>query len=209
MILIKQPEDAYTSFGTTIIYKDSHAVVKTGLTLNYVGRDEQLLLRAVEFKLPEEIKEKIGDIMQLYSSNSVAYFDYFEKNPQDKSQVELIDRLDELIGIVDEQTTIEKLRFEVFKDEDIEEGCLVEVKINDKPVLYQVLDGLTKEDIVSQKNKYGYARVEATKIGIWDSKEQKFNPARWLPHINSPVFIKKSDEFTPSVNTIGHFPTTN
>lgn len=209
MILIKQPEDAYTSFGTAIIYKDSHAVVKTGITLNYVGRDEQLLLRAVEFKLPEDIKEEVGDIMQLYSSNSVAYFDYFEKNPHDKSKVELIDRLDELIGIVDEQTTVEKLRFEVFNDDNIEEGCLVEVKINDTPVLYQVLDGLTKEDIVSQKNKYGYARAEATKIGIWDSSKMRFSPAKWLPHINSPVFIKQTDKFTPSINAVGHFPKTN
>jgi len=209
MILIKQPEEAFTSFGTTIIYKDSHAAIKTGITLNYVGRDEQLLLRAIEYNLPNEIRERVKDIMQLYGSNSVAYFDYFDKNPNHKNKVELLRKLEELIGIVDEQTTVEKLTFEVFKESEIEEGCMVEVHINGIPVLYQVLDGLTKEDIVSQKNKYGYARAEANKIGIWDSQANKFRPARWLPQINSPVFIKQTDKFTPNVHTVGHFPKTN
>ena len=209
MILINQPDGTYTAFGTQIIYKDSHDIIKTGLTLNYVGRDEQLLLRAVEFELPVEIMKKAKDSIQLLGSNSVANFDYFKTNPEDKVKVPLLSKLEDLIGIVDEQTTVEKLCFEVFKDEEIEEGRLVEVDINNIPVLYQILDGLTKEDIVFHKNKYGYARAEATKIGVWDNTKMKFKPAKWLPKINTPVYLKKTDEFSPFVNTIGHFPKTN
>ncbi|MBN2350663.1 MAG: DUF87 domain-containing protein [Bacteroidales bacterium] len=209
MILIKQPEEAFTNFGTNIIYKDAHTAIKTGITLNYVGRDEQLLLRAIEYNLPEEIRNEVKEQLNLYGNNSVALFDYFDKNLDKKDKVPIVDRLDDIIGIVDENTNVEKLQFEIFKDDDIEIGCVVEVEINGKPVLYQILDGITYEDKVFQRNKYGYARAQATKIGIWDFNTKKFEPINWIPQINSPVFIKRTEEFIPDVTTIGHFPKTN
>jgi hypothetical protein len=33
----------------------------------------------------------------------------------------------------------------------------------------QIIDGLTREEIVQQKNTYGYARAKARKIGRWDA----------------------------------------
>jgi hypothetical protein len=209
MILVNQPEDAYTKFGTVLAYKDSHASIKTGVALNYVGRNEQLLLRAIEFESTPDAIEIVKESIHFISSNSVALFDYYEVNPTEKEKVSILNNISDLIGIVDEQTSVEKLCFEVIKDNEIEEGRLVEVQINNQPVLYQIIDGLTKEDIVVHKNKYGYARVTATKIGIWDIKERKFNPAKWLPQINTPVFLKKTIDYVPEVDTIGHFPKTN
>ncbi|MCB2196769.1 MAG: DUF87 domain-containing protein [Bacteroidetes bacterium] len=209
MILINQPEDSFTEFGTTIIYKDSHDSIKTGITLNYVGRNEQLLLRAIEFESTTDAIEVAKESAKIFSSNSVAQFEYYDKNPDEKDKVSILKNIDDLIGIVDEQTSVEKLCFEVIDNNDIEEGRLVEVEINGQTVLYQILDGLTKEDIVIHKNKYGYARATATKIGIWNAKERKFSPAKWLPEINTPVFLKKTIDYTPSFDTIGHFPKTN
>ena len=209
MILVNQSEDAYTKFGTVIAYKDSHASIKTGVALNYVGRNEQLLLRAIEFDSTPEAMKKARESSLFISSNSVALFDFYEKNPKEKEKVSILNKIEDLIGIVDEQTSVEKLCFEVIKDDEIEEGRLVEVQINEQPVLYQIIDGLTKEDIVVHKNKYGYARATATKIGIWDNQKRKFNPAKWLPQINTPIFLMKTTKYISKVDTIGHFPKTN
>jgi hypothetical protein len=209
LILISQPENTLTNFGTPIIYKDSHSSIKTGVTLNYVGLDENLLLRAMEFQTPSEIIAGVNDVEMLITTNSVIKFDYFESNPIEISKVPLLKKINELIGIVDELTNIENLQFEILKDEDLEEGRLIEVDINDKPVIYQILDGNTKEDIVYQKNKYGYAKGEAKKIGIWDKDQMKFIPTKWLPRINSPIYIKNQEDFTPEFDVIGHFPQTN
>jgi uncharacterized protein len=176
------------------------------LTLNYIGRDEQLLLRAIEFESPDKVLERAKKMTQLINSNTVAHFDIFQ---DEKMVIPILKKIDDLVGIVDEQTTIEKLHFEVFNNSEIEEGRLVEVEINNESVLYQILDGLTKEDIVFQKNKYGYARAEAIKIGIWDIETKKFKPAKWLPNINTPVFLKKTVKYEAELSTIGHFPKTN
>jgi len=209
IILIHQPETAYTSFGTRIVYKNSHNEIKTGITLNYVGQDEQLLLRAIDYDLKDKLDHGLTEYTTLLNPNAVVTLDSLMTNQVTHNEDGILHELDNLIGIVDEQTTIEKLRFEVIKNSDIEEGCLVEVEIGGTKVLYQVLDGITLEDIVYQKNKYGYVRGYATKIGIWDNTHHKFKPSKWLPQINSPVFLRKSVTFKPTINTIGHFPMTD
>lgn len=209
MILIKQPEDAYTSFGTIIMYKDSHASLKLGLTLNYVGREEELLLRAIEVDAPNDILKRIKENTSFLGSNFVSYLDFFEQNHEDRNRIQILNKLDELIGIVDDQTNVERLQFEVFHDDEIEIGSIVEAEVNGELVLYQVLDGFTYEDIVAQRNKYGYAKAQAMKIGIWDEKSKRFLPNNWIPKINSPVFLKKTELYKPDIKTIGHFPNTN
>jgi hypothetical protein len=71
------------------------------------------------------------------------------------------------------------------------------------------LDGITNEDKVFQRNKYGYARAQASKIGIWNEESQKFEPINWIPKINTPVFLKQVEDYVPDIDTIGHFPKTN
>ncbi len=209
LMLISQPENSFTDFGTPILFKNSHNSIKTGLTLNYIGLDEQLLLRAMEFSTPDEIIPDLMDVSKLLSSNSVIKLDLTNTKPEVVAKIPLLNKLDDMIGIVDDQTNIETLQFEILKDQEIEEGRIVEVDINNIPVLYQIIDGLTKEDIVAQKNKYGYAKGEAKKIGVWNERSKKFEPAKWLPQINSPVYLKKPDNYTPDYLTVGHFPKTN
>ncbi|MGF1671025.1 MAG: helicase HerA domain-containing protein [Balneolaceae bacterium] len=71
------------------------------------------------------------------------------------------------------------------------------------------MDGLTREDIVVQKNKYGFARATAVKIGAWDKKNKKFIPVKWLPDINSPVYLKQAVDHELDAFSVGHFPKTN
>ena len=206
IILLRQSEGVYTKFGTLIAYKDSHAAVKIGLVLNYVGRDETLLLRVIEIDANANANKEASRLIKKETSNTAIKFDL---NRTDKKDILELSQLNELVGIVDQGTTIERLEFEIIIGSDLSEGRLVEVEINGQPVIYQIMDGLTKEDIVSQKNKYGYARATANKIGKWDSKNKKFEPIQWLPDINMPVYLKTSKVPKPDWLTVGHFPETN
>ena len=209
IILLKQSEGVYTKFGTLIAFKDSHSVVKIGLVLNYVGRDETLLLRAIEIDTNENANKEAGRLIKKESGNTAIKFQYFDLNPAGKKDIPELFQINELVGIVDQQTSIERLEFEIIKANDISEGRLVEVEINGQQVIYQIMDGLTKEDIVSQKNKYGYARGTAYKIGRWNSEKKKFESVQWLPDINTPVYLKTSKVPVPDLLTVGHFPKTN
>ena len=114
-----------------------------------------------------------------------------------------------LVGLVAPETSVEKLFFEVVKDEGLEEGRLVEVQIGKRLVTYQLVNGLTKEEIVQQKNTHGFARAQAQKIGEWDTATRRFKLVKWLPEPNAPVFLKSTADFTPASSAVGHFPGTD
>jgi hypothetical protein len=63
-------------------------------------------------------------------------------------------------GLVAANTGIATLRFELTRtDLDIGEGQLVELMIAKKKVLYQIINGLTQEEILLQRNTYDIGDV--------------------------------------------------
>ena len=64
------------------------------------------------------------------------------------------------------------------------EGSLVETNIGSQRVIYQVLSGLTKEEIVERKI-LGYAlKARARKIGIWNGAKNNSNKFAGYPQMN-------------------------
>jgi len=51
--------------------------------------------------------------------------------------------------------------------------------------------------------------VKCKKIGKWDEIQNKFIPVKWIPSLNTPVFLKTTSQYSPRENSIGHFPETN
>jgi DNA helicase HerA-like ATPase len=94
-------------------------------------------------------------------------------------------------------------------DVDLEEGRLVEVRIGLRNVIYQIMNGLTKEEIVQQKNAYGYVRADAKKIGCWNVNRRGFDIVKWVPSLNEPVFLIESEAYVAEIESIGCFPGTS
>lgn len=114
-----------------------------------------------------------------------------------------------IIGLVAPDTDINQLRFEIVRsDLDIAEGDLVSVRIGTDQVLYQVLNGFTKEEVVEQKNTRGFISGRARKIGVWDDAEQRLGTVNWLPAPNAIVRCEKKQAADTNWRNIGHFPNT-
>lgn len=207
--LVRQKGNENIPFGTPLVFKDSHAPIKMGIALDYVGRDESLLVRAAIFAPPAKVSDKVSDICKLIPDDTVTKCTHILDNLNITKESPILGQINEFVGIVATDSSIEHLYFEVIIERGLEEGKLVEVIIKDKHVLYQVIDGLTKEEVVYQKNTFGYARAKAQKIGVWDSNKKRFIPAKWIPCINTPVFLKSESDYIPEINTIGHFPGSN
>ena len=118
------------------------------------------------------------------------------------------------IGIVTENSTIEKIRFIYNSKNSIQEGQLLEVKIgtNKISVFYQIINGITKIEQLENKNETGLIIGEAMQLGTWDNEKVKFEPYGWVPEINSPVYISSminDVEVSNSELKIGQIPNTN
>lgn len=208
IVLYRQCVGEEAGFGAPVIVNDQYSSSSVAITLDFVGRDKGILRRAVQIDaaLPNE---EVLTTLTGAPSGSVLTLSAGDIDCSDAQSRAIINDLDDLVGIVAPETSIERLYFEVAKNDDLEEGRLVETFIGGKSVIYQVVDGLTKEEIVQQKNTHGYARAQAQKIGVWDDGNKRFELAKWLPMPNSPVFLKKSEEMPEDPDAIGHFPSTN
>lgn len=103
-------------------------------------------------------------------------------------------RLDDFVGIVVENSSIGKIKFEYSKQNDnLEEGDLVEIKINEKTIYYQVLEGFTSSEVLESKNKSGFIRAEALQLGEWDNENLNFKKFGWVPKINTPIFTADTE----------------
>lgn len=204
IVLIRQARPQALATGEVMRVTDPHGPDLLGIALNYVGRDEGNLLRVLTTAMPQRLA---GGDAAITADVGMAFPLLIDE--QAAAGVPTLQWIKRLRGIVDSETSPDYLLFEVIDDEGIAEGCLAEVRVGDtRQVIYQVIDGVTREEVVQQKNKYGYARAKARKIGAWDEAASKFVPVPWMPRLNSPVFLMESDEELPAQDCIGHFPGT-
>ncbi|MCK5777750.1 MAG: DUF87 domain-containing protein [Rhodospirillales bacterium] len=204
LVLIRQHDDVRHRSGTLMALSDDQGPTTLGVALNYVGRDDGILLRALNLPVPIALQAKANNIAVGTGMASL-----LEANHDEAQEVRILDRINSLCGIVDSDSDLEFIEIEVVNDQELSEGRLVDVKLRGEDVIYQIIDGVTREEAVQQKNKYGFVRAKARKIGIWDAENRRFVPTEWLPQINAPVFVKTTDEFVHNADAVGHFPGTD
>jgi len=202
VILVRQETEADIPYMTGIIFKDQYSIPKLGYSLNYIGKSDGILLRTYIFERTnnEQILNDIKGI--LLNSALFVTNDYLIKN-------NIIVRDKKTIGLVTVDSSVEFISFEIILDEDIEVGTLICTNIRRKEIIYQVINGLTKEEIIQKKNTYGFINVIARKIGEWDVSKNKFITNNWLPNINSEVTRCEKNNIPLLSTPIGLFPGSN
>lgn len=102
-----------------------------------------------------------------------------------------------LIGFVDVDSSIGRIRFETWEPDMCKEGLLVWCKLGDKKVHYQITEGQTKEEGL-EKDRHGYQVAIASQLGEYDPA-QGFVKYPWLPRMNTPVFAEP-EEYGEDIN---------
>ncbi len=116
------------------------------------------------------------------------------------------------IGYIEQGSDINKIKFYIFpsnSENKIVEGTIVAAEINNKEVLFQIIDGNTKEEGLDHHDKHTFISVTARKLGEYSNKE--IISVRWLPEMYTPVFLlsKDHDQITITKKDIGILPGTS
>jgi hypothetical protein len=122
------------------------------------------------------------------------------------------DLLARFVGVVIERSDIAKIRFDFAGCTPVTEGSLVELDIEGKKVLYQVVQGITEIEALEGKDETGLRVGEALQLGVWDPKSFSFEKYGWVPEINTPIFLSADiDDSALSEDRvrIGTIPGTN
>jgi hypothetical protein len=208
IVTIRHRGTAHVLPGTPLLVRGDDGSPNVALALSYVGIAEGLWLRALQLGLsPQERNLLRGQHLEDGSCSILR--DRFLLRSLETEATGAMRRRDKLVGLVAKATDTRLLRFELLRyDLEIKEGQLVEARIGAKAVLYQVLNGLTQEDILQQKNTRGYVLGEARKIGSWSTERTRFEHVHWVPAPNTPVFITETRP-TTNPTAVGVFPETD
>lgn len=211
IVLIRHQEGAKITFGDTIIVQADDGRPGLALALDHVGFAEGLWMRALHLSISPDSRSRLISCNPFQNACEAITMKIDPNTMGIQADTDLTwKKRSNLIGLVAPETDVTRLRIELVRtDLDLREGHLVEVQIGSKMVLYQIINGLTKEEILQQKNTRGYVRADAKKIGCWDEKSCSFEVVKWIPHPNAPVFSIDFCSSTPDKDATGHFPGTN
>lgn len=98
-------------------------------------------------------------------------------------------RVDKFVGVVIDGSSIGKIKFEYSKKkDDLQEGDLLELRIDMKRLFYQVVAGVTEKERLEARNETGFIEGEAIQLGEWQGDKLSFQKFGWVPAINTPLF---------------------
>lgn len=195
-----------------------------------VERTESLkLFDFVEFLYSVDEKEHKGIVLDVYLLDqeqwikvlTTAEIDHLFEKTIDKYIPDYIykavnppenDYLNRFVGLVYENSVIEKIKFSYNSKVEIYSGQLIELYVNSHKVLYQVIQGITKNEQLTNKNESSFIVGEAIQLGEWNTEAGRFEQFGWVPSINTPLFLA-SQIFPPSPTAdeyiVGNIPNTN
>ncbi len=107
---------------------------------------------------------------------------------------ELIINKNHFVGLVKTESNINIIRFSILNNEkSIREGKIIKVNINGCDVLYQIINGITKETLDTPSDSFGYICAEARKLGAYDYESNRLSSVPWLPNTYEKVYLLNTD----------------
>jgi len=156
--------------------------------------DDTSLITGIVFDTYLLNKEKWAKVLQLGNAKRTSYES--QKNitylvaEDERQQLASALKIDRFVGVVVEGSKIGKIKFEYSKKkDDLKEGDLLELFIDEKRLFYQVINGTTNSEKLEDRNEMGFIEGEAIQLGMWDTSNFSFIKYGWVPTINTPMFI--------------------
>lgn len=180
--------------------QDTKDFVITGIIFDTYLLNQEKWAKILQLADPKKEDEKLEKNIVYKVANS--------------TRINLELKIDDLIGVVVEGSTIGKIKFEYSKkNDDLQEGDLLELKIGDKQLFYQVIGGGTKKERLEARNETGFIEGEAIQLGEWQGIKLSFQKFGWVPSINTPIFKTDASginvkSFTYPNYKLGEIPST-
>lgn len=116
----------------------------------------------------------------------------------------------QLLGIVVENSNLHTVFVELL-DEDVclSEGQLLTINVQGRDTLYQIIDAQALSELLQEKDRHGYLRLKARKLGTWNREDRIFEQTEWMPGIYSPVFLANQTDAKFDGRFVGCIPKTD
>jgi uncharacterized protein len=98
------------------------------------------------------------------------------------------------VGYVTKDSNISTVTFVMLRDRDatgreIAEGTILKTTIYEEDVLYQVINGNTREERLEAQDSHGFTVGLARKLGQYQIASRELATRKWMPRIFAPLFF--------------------
>ena len=126
----------------------------------------------------------------------------------------IYNNIGDFVGYIKPESDINRINFSICSNKSkVKEGSIVKVNINGKGVLYQVINGITKENAEDCNNDFGFICGKARKLGQYDYESNTLISVPWVPDTNERVFLNNClaeiNLQDIAENSIGRLPETD
>lgn len=171
---------------------DNNKIINYGIVLEKFNDLEKQLIKIINIKtetLDNNNKLKLGYI--------------YNCNDETNNNEEINDIISRIVGIVTSGTSIDTIKFRYINinNLDLEEGNLLELKVNNNKVYYQIINAVDNIEKLENDNTHGYIIGEAIQLGKLEEKEMIFEKYGWVPNINTIVCKVKKDVLNDNENS--------
>jgi len=210
VVLVREDGAAAVGFGDLLLARTEMGSVGIAVALDHVGFADGCWLRAFHLSHPQAAEQAAAQAGVNRAVLDGMVFLLADRDVAAPAVRDADDVKQRMLGLVAPDTTVGHLRVELVRsDLSLRQGSLVEVSVSSKAVLYQIIEGITHEEILQQKNTRGYVRAEGRKVGCWNEGLQNFDPVPWLPEPNQAVLLISEHTCTAEREAVGHFPGTS
>ncbi|MCF8298350.1 MAG: DUF87 domain-containing protein [Melioribacteraceae bacterium] len=172
--------------------QDSNDYVITGIVFDTYLLNQEKWAKVLQLgTIKVEVKESEKNVV------------YKISNKEEKEALIKELNINAFVGVIIRGSEIGKIKFEYSKkQDDLQEGDLLELKVGDKRLFYQVVGGVTEKEKLEGRNETGFIEGEAVQLGEWQNSKLSFQKFGWVPAINTPIF--KADTSDISIQKFTH-----
>ncbi len=174
-----------------------------------------------QLKVPS-VRSLFGDSKTIMNTENSVFLigsvnDFHPDITEKVQQNYLYNNKESFIGYVESGTNLNTLRFHVMNtsvSNRIYEGSILTVSVHGVRTLYQVIDGQTREELLENKDTYGFTIGVARKVGVYREGKKELEVISWMPEMFTPVFNSKEEDMSTemlkelSKTSIGRLPAT-
>jgi hypothetical protein len=204
LLTLRAPRAASVTPGTVVAYRDSVGDKGFALCMGLAGRDTGNLVRAVDIGMVDSTNNtwQFG-LLGRMEALRVADDDL----PADKiASTEKIRQ--HCVGFIAPESDINSIAVNITTDRPLAAGSVISITMAEDEVFYQLTNGILKEEMVQNRNAFGYVTAWARCVGRWSISEQRFLPVNWVPTPNSPAILVESRTEPFQKTCIGSLPET-
>ena len=157
---------------------DDTKKVNYGMVLEKFNDLEKQLIKIINIKT-EDLKD----------NNKLELGYIYNCNTNEANNEEINDIINKIVGIVTSGTSIDTIKFRHIdiNNLDLEEGNLLELKLNNNnKIYYQIINAVDNIEKL-ENDKLGYIIGEAIQLGKLKEDEMIFEKYGWVPNINTIV----------------------